>query len=87
MYFAGRLESGNVLEYEEAAGHAARLGLNEFEADLLVMSRVEKEHEDFFLGVIAGHRLLPLMNSIFKWGLAKEPDAKQTPEAVYEVVE
>jgi hypothetical protein len=48
---------------------------------------VEKEHEDFFLGVIAGHRLLPLMNSIFKWGLAKEPDAKPAPEAVYEVVE
>jgi len=87
MYFAGRLESGNVLEYEDAAGHAARLGLKEFEADLQVMSRVEKEHEDFFLGVIAGHRLLPLMNSIFKWGLAKAPDAKPAPEAVYEIVE
>ena len=87
MYFAGRLESGNVLEYEDAAGHAAALGLKEFEADLQVMSRVEKEHEYFFLGVIAGHRLLPLMNSIFKWGLTKEPDSKPAPEAVYEVVE
>jgi len=87
MYFAGRLESGNVLEYEEAAGYAAALGLDEFEADLLVMSRVEKEHEDFFLEVIAGHRLLPLMNAIFKWGLTKEPDSKPAPEAVYEVVE
>lgn len=87
MYFAGRLESGNVLEYEDAAGHAAALGLKEFEADLLVMSRVEKEHEDFFLAVIAGHRLLPLMKSIFKWGLSNEPDSKPAPEAVYEVVE
>lgn len=87
MYFAGRLESGNVLEYEEAAHHAAALGLSEFEADLRVMSRVEKEHEDFFLGVIAGHRLLPLMHSIFKWGLTKETDAKSAPEPVYEVVD
>lgn len=87
MYFAGRLECGNVLEYEEAAAHAAAAGLKEFEADLLLMSRVEKEHEDFFLRVIAGHRLLPLMNSIFKWGLTEVPDAKPAPEAVYDVVE
>jgi demethoxyubiquinone hydroxylase (CLK1/Coq7/Cat5 family) len=87
MYFAGRLESGNVLEYEEAAAHAAAVGLKEFEADLLVMSRVEKEHEDFFLRVIAGHRLLSLTHSIFKWGLPEPPDAKPAPEAVYEVVD
>jgi len=68
MYFAGRLESGNVVEYEDAAAHAAALGLRDFEADLLVMARVEKEHELFFLGVVAGHRLLPLMQTIFKWG-------------------
>lgn len=68
MYFAGRLESGNVVEYEDAAAHAAALGLSEFETDLLVMARVEKEHELFFLRVVAGHRLLPLMRAIFKWG-------------------
>ena len=87
MYFAGRLESGNVLEYEEAARHAAALGLNEYEADLLVMSRVEKEHENFFLGVIAGHRLMPLMQAIFKWGLTTRPCAESSPEASYEVVD
>lgn len=68
MYFAGRLESGNVVEYEVAASHARALGLIGFEADLLVMARVEKEHELFFLRVVARHRLLPLMRTIFKWG-------------------
>src|SRR5262245_50372649 len=45
MYFAGRLESGNVIEYEDASAHAAALGLNQFRADLLLMAGVEKEHE------------------------------------------
>ena len=77
MYFAGRLESGNVVEYEGAASHARALGLLEFEADLLVMARVEKEHEMFFLRAVAGHRLLPLMRAIFIWGEcnAEAPDA------------
>ena len=68
MYFAGRLESGNTIEYETAALHAARLGLVDFERELLVMSAVEKQHELFFLGVISGHRWLPLVSGIFKWG-------------------
>jgi hypothetical protein len=68
MYFAGRLESGNVIEYETAASIAAALGLGKFEADLLVMAGVEKEHERFFLSVVTGHRLLPLVSSFFDWG-------------------
>jgi demethoxyubiquinone hydroxylase (CLK1/Coq7/Cat5 family) len=68
MYFAGRLESGNVVEYEDAASHARALGLTACEADLLVMARVEKEHEMFFLSTVTGHRLLPLVRAIFKWG-------------------
>ena len=68
MYFAGRLECGNVVEYEAAASHALALGLREFEADLLVMAGVEKEHELFFLSVITGHRLLPLTSTLFGWG-------------------
>ncbi len=78
MYFAGRLESGNVVEYEDAASHARALGLLEFEADLLGMARVEKEHEMFFLSVVTGHRLLPLVRAIFKWGAC---DA-EAPEAI-----
>jgi hypothetical protein len=68
MYFAGRLESGNVIEYETAASHAAAQGLGDFEADLLLMAGVEKEHELFFLSVVTGHRLLPLASSLFDWG-------------------
>jgi len=71
MYFAGRLESGNVIEYQVAADHAAALGLTEFEGDLLIMSAVEKEHEQFFLRVITGHRWLPLISTLFGWGSAQ----------------
>ncbi len=68
MYFAGRLESQNVKEYESAAFYADALGLIEFQNDLLEMARVEKEHEIFFLSTVANHPLLPLMQSIFGWG-------------------
>ena len=68
MYFAGRLESRNVEEYEEAALHAAALELKQFESELRIMRSVEREHELFFLNAVAGHRLLPLVQPIFKWG-------------------
>jgi hypothetical protein len=81
MYFAGRLESGNVIEYEVAAAHASGLGLVEFESDLLVMARVEKEHELYFLNLITGHRLLPLVSGILGWGKIEHSAAKQVSEA------
>jgi hypothetical protein len=84
MYFAGRLESGNVIEYQVAASHAGALGLTEFEADLLVMARVEKEHELFFLNVITGHRLLPIVSGVFGWGAIEEPPAETVSEAASE---
>ena len=83
MYFAGRLESGNVIEYQVAASHAGELGLKEFEADLLVMAEVEKEHELFFLNVITGHRLLPIVSSVFGWGTIKQ-SAETVSEAASE---
>jgi rubrerythrin len=67
MYFAGRLESSNVEEYETAAGHARGLGLDEFAADLAEMARVEGEHEIFFREMVSSHRWLPLMRKIFSW--------------------
>jgi rubrerythrin len=70
MYFAGRLESGNVVEYKEAASHASALELTEFQVDLLVMAAVEREHEAFFLSVVTGHRMLPLISVLFKWEAA-----------------
>ena len=84
MYFAGRLESGNADEYRSAALHASHLGLKEFEAELLVMAEVEREHEMYFMSVVAGHPRLPLMQAIFKWGLPPpvEPqEAKAEPSS------
>ncbi len=84
MYFAGRLESGNVIEYQVAASHAGALGLKEFEADLLVMAQVEKEHELFFLNVITGHRLLPVVSGLFGWGAIEQPPREPVSEAASE---
>ena len=67
MYFAGRLESGNVNEYEEAAKYARELGMDECAADLLEMAKVEAEHELFFRETVTGHRLLPMMRRVFGW--------------------
>ncbi len=67
MYFAGRLESGNIVEYEVAAGFAKELGMDECVEDLLDMARVEAEHEAFFRQTIIGHRLLPAMKKVFRW--------------------
>jgi len=79
MYFAGRLESGNVEEYEAAAFHAGKLGLDDFQSELLVMARVDREHELFFMSVVAGHAWLPFMQSVFKWEQAA-PAASQEVE-------
>ncbi len=67
MYFAGRLESSNVVEYEDAAGFARELKMDECVEDLLDMARVEAEHEIFFREVVTGHRLLPMMKKVFRW--------------------
>jgi demethoxyubiquinone hydroxylase (CLK1/Coq7/Cat5 family) len=67
MYFAGRLESGNSVEYEDAAVFAKELGMDDCVADLLDMAHVEVEHEVFFRETVAGHRLLPMMRRVFGW--------------------
>jgi hypothetical protein len=67
MYFAGRLESQNSAEYEDAAKFAAELDMDECVEDLLDMARVELEHELFFRQVVTGHRLLPMMKRLFGW--------------------
>ncbi len=68
MYFAGRLESKNSVEYEEAAAYAREIGMDECVRDLLDMARVETEHEAFFRETLTGHRMLPLMKRVFGWG-------------------
>ncbi|MEP6925037.1 MAG: hypothetical protein ABI954_11280 [Pyrinomonadaceae bacterium] len=67
MYFAGRLENGNVKEYEDAAMFAGEIGLVICQAELLEMAQVELEHEIFFRQTVAKHKLLPLMKSVFRW--------------------
>lgn len=67
MYFAGRLESKNSVEYEDAAVFARELGMQDCVDDLLDMARVEVEHEVFFREVVSGHRLLPIMKRVFGW--------------------
>jgi len=67
MYFAGRLESGNSVEYEDAAVFAEELGMQDCVTDLLDMARVEVEHEVFFRETISGHWLLPMMRRVFGW--------------------
>lgn len=68
MYFAGRLESGNAAEYDDASQHAAALGLDTYVAALDEMSEVEKEHEIFFQSMVTGHPWLPFMRKRFRWG-------------------
>ena len=67
MYFAGRLESGNVVEYEDAAAFAKQIEMQECVDDLLDMAGVELEHEVFFREMVTGHRLLPTMKRVFGW--------------------
>ena len=67
MYFAGRLESGNVKEYEDAAGFARELEMHECYDEMMQMAQVELEHEEFFRSVVAHHRLLPVTKRFFRW--------------------
>ena len=67
MYFAGRLESGNSVEYEDAAVFAKELGMDALVDDLYDMARVEVEHEVFFREIVAGHWMLPIMRRVFGW--------------------
>lgn len=60
MYGAGRLESGNIAEYERAAAFALEAGYAGMVDCLLTMAEVEWEHERFFREQIAGHRMLRL---------------------------
>lgn len=74
MYFAGKLESANIKEYEHASQHAQILGLQKYAAELMKLSEVEKEHELFFFDAVREHRMLPVLRRIFNWG----PESKSS---------
>ncbi len=57
MYGAGRLESRNIREYDDAARAAGECGHAEFVDELLRMADVEWEHEAFFRSKAASHWL------------------------------
>jgi rubrerythrin len=61
MYGAGRLESHNVKEYEDAADFAVASGHPEFVECLLEMAEVEWDHEAYFRGKVEGHWLRRLI--------------------------
>lgn len=48
MYGAGKLEQGNIIEYEVAAQHALDCGEKRFVDDLIHMAEVEWDHELYF---------------------------------------
>jgi len=63
MYGAGRLERGNIVEYEIAADYALACGREDLIDCLLTMAEVEWEHELYFRSKAAGHglaRIIPL---------------------------
>ena len=68
MYFAGRLESQNDREYEEAALHAEALGLQALRDELRAFAQLERDHETYFMRKVDGHPALPFWQRIFKWG-------------------
>jgi len=68
MYFAGRLESQNDREYEEAAVHAEALGLTALRDELKAFAQLERDHEAYFIRKVWGHPALPFWQRRFKWG-------------------
>lgn len=68
MYFAGRLESGNVNEYFVMKDYFNQLNINKHDVALVEMGMKEKEHEVFFLSKIKTHKWLPFFEKVFSWG-------------------
>jgi len=71
MYFAGRLESGNVNEYLRMAELARGSLIDDERGCILEMALVEKRHEDFFLAEVVGHPALPWFQRLFRWGAGR----------------
>jgi hypothetical protein len=66
MYVAALLETQNVREYETAAALARLADRVDLAPCLLDMARVEVEHEAFFHGRVAGHRLGRLLPGVLR---------------------
>lgn len=80
MYFAGRLESGNVVEYVRMAELIAGTPLADEHACVWEMAVVEKRHEIWFRERIAGHAWIGLFSGLFGWGPGRSRNAMPDPE-------
>lgn len=80
MYFAGRLESGNVNEYYHMIQLFHTMGITEHDEILVEMGIKEKEHEIFFLSKIKTHPWLPTFEKLFSWGATKSFNDVDIPE-------
>ncbi len=80
MYFAGRLESQNDQEYENAAIHAEALGLLDLRQELKAFAQLERDHERYFLQKVEGHPALPFWQKWFKWGPPVVPSSSRNTE-------
>lgn len=58
MYGAGKLEVGNIVEYEDAAVYARECGHEEMVDCIIAMAQTEWEHEKYFRECITGHWML-----------------------------
>ncbi len=77
MYGAGRLESRNIREYEEAARLARDCGRSDLVDCLLEMAEVEWEHEAYFRSRVLTH---PWSRHIRVW---PQPSPKETIRASF----
>jgi hypothetical protein len=61
MYGAGRLERGNIVEYEDAAIFARDCGQLDMVECILTMAEVEWEHEFYFRSKVTDHWMLRVL--------------------------
>ena len=71
MYFAGRLESGNVNEYLRMEELVVGTAIADEQGCIHQMALVEKQHEEYFLEQVRVHPALPLFQALFGWGLGR----------------
>ncbi|MDQ2936944.1 MAG: ferritin-like domain-containing protein [Acidobacteriota bacterium] len=84
MYGAGRLERGNIREYETAARYARASGHDDLVDCLLTMAEVEWEHEKYFRSRVLLHPLgrrlslwpKPPPKEMIRATFAEEPDGQ-----------
>jgi hypothetical protein len=79
MYGAGKLERGNIVEYEVAAQYAYDSGYPHFVDDLLNMAEIEWDHEFYF-------RLKSLESKWARWiPIWSEPPPREAIQKNYSV--